>query len=123
MPTRRTEPTPVEEIEAFSRRMIDQVEDFESYRASSDWQTFTNQKFTQRSGQVLTNAQVEALEFGRLPLVEFEQRVGVKAEFPFKSRPDVIRYRDVTGEFQTRGTFVSRSQLAGRIEYLKRFGL
>ena len=123
MPSKRTGGTTEEEINDFTRRMIDEIEDFDYYYQSDTWKTFVNDKFTQKTGRILTHRQLESLEVSRLNLVDFQQALGVKAEFPFKSRPDVIRYRDVTGEFQKTGTFVSRSQIAGRIDYLKRFGL
>lgn len=116
---KRSEGTPEEELEDFARRMIDEIEDFDQIGTAQDWQDFIRGKFLDKTGRELTEGQLTALEFGRMPLMEFREQVGLHGETPFVTRPEVVRYRDTTGIFQKKGTWVSRAQAAARIGWFK----
>ena len=73
--------TPLEEIEGWARRMIDQVEDFDHIKTAADFRTFVDDNAIGDSlsaSETRRNRQLRALERGRESLKEFQAMVGVK---------------------------------------------
>jgi len=111
MPQKRPFGTPEEEIEAFARRMIHELEDIDYSYNRSDWLNFCADKMFETTGRTLTDAQLNALDMGRLSIVEMWGETGISPELPFITRPTQVRYRDlVTGRWTSKAS-VSESVL------------
>jgi len=105
MPSKRPEGTPDEEIEAWSMRMIADVEDLDYSLNRQDWLEFVNRKIYEESGVPATDAQLAALDTGRARVIGMFEDLGMSREQPFLTRETQVRYRDVeTGRWTARST-------------------
>lgn len=105
MPQKRPFGTPEEEIEAFARRMINELEDIDYSYNRQDWLDFVADKMFETTGRTLTDGQLNALDAGRFDVISMWEDAGIHPETPFVTRPGVVRYRDVaTGRWETRAS-------------------
>lgn len=112
----RKDETPEEEIEAWARRMIDEVEDFEYIGTAAKWREFVDDKMGAPQDEYQREKQLDAIADGRLAAADFYTTLGIHlTDIHYKSGRVDYRYQDTTGDYQGRGTFVSRAQIAGRI--------
>lgn len=123
MGSKRPGGTPEEELEAWAMRMFDDVEDFWEAETEEQWRAFVEGKIMAAEHAPVTwhglQACLDAAERVRQDI--FEQIPAIKTELGMESAftTDLSRfigYRDTTGEFQRKGTFVSRAQIAARLQ-------
>lgn len=111
MPQKRPEGTPDEEIEEWARRMMSEVEDFDYTDTRQHWLEFVNNKLFEATGRHGSDSQLAALEGARFGVVDWRMGIAIDKEQPFTTRPDQVRYRDVTGLIQKPGTWVSKANV------------
>lgn len=107
--------TPIEEIESWARRMIDEVSGFDYAGSALKWRNFCMNVLLESGREISADglkSQLDTLEMGRLPLVEFQEELGFAA---YTDKRGQFHFTDTSGELQKRGTFVSRSNLNQRI--------
>jgi hypothetical protein len=114
--------TPTEEIEAWARRMIDRVEDFEYATTQSAWRQFIDEKvgdglgLSQIPGERIK--QLNAIEHGRMGVFELWDRLEIQVGTTKTGR---TWYRDMSeeGGLVRRGQFISRAEISARIDYYR----
>lgn len=118
MPQKRPFGTPEEEIEAFARRMIHAVEELDYANNRQAWLQFVSDKMWDTRGMTLTDRQLQILDEGRFSVIDMWGEAGFKRELPFVTRPQQIRYRDLTT-----GRFTSKAAVTVNITGLIKRGV
>lgn len=106
--------TTIEDAEEMAKRFIASEEDLEEISSKSGWADFVNTKMLTERGYEATDAQLTALEQGRMTGFQRWEEIGVGTSYPFPQQPE----RQVLRDLAT-GQFLSRVEANERLSYYR----